>query len=115
MNYETIKKLGEPTYFDRQGKELELLDWARLFEDGDYKILKQDKIGKYRVSTVWIGLNMRFFGIDPPLIFETMIFIEEGQEKDELDFWQDRYSTEDEALEGHEKALELVRNKIRSI
>ena len=55
------------------------------------------------VSTVWLGLDHNFGMQGPPLIFETMVFPKEG-EWGELDCR--RYSTEEEALAGHEEMVE---------
>ena len=52
--------------------------------------------GKW-VSTVWLGLDHGFHG-GKPIIFETMVFDKEGTGED-LD--QDRYTTEQQAREGH--------------
>jgi len=45
------------------------------------------------------------YGEGEPLLFETMIF---GGEHDD---YQERYSTYEEALEGHQRAIQLVTNK----
>lgn len=94
-------------YYDRQGKELDLLEWGRLFEDKEYQCVKQDQIGKYLISTVWIGINLGLF-TDHFQIFETMIFNKEGTED-----YQDRYETEEEAIAGHKIAVEYVNNLIK--
>ena len=86
--------------YDRQGKPIsDTLEWARLFEDKVYQHVAETTLpnGKW-VSTVWLGLNHRYAD-GPPLIFETMVFAVEGQ-WDERDC--KRYSTEQEALTGHE-------------
>jgi hypothetical protein len=54
------------------------------------------------VSTVWLGLDHGFGYTDRPLIFETMIF---GGDYDGGEW---RYSTLDEALEGHQRACVLA-------
>jgi hypothetical protein len=54
------------------------------------------------VSTVFLGLDHQF-GSGPPLLFETMIF--GGQ----LDEFQARYSTWDQAIAGHAKAVKRAR------
>jgi len=69
--------------------------WKRVAED---YIDNKDRI---HVSTVFLGLD-HSFGEGPPLLFETMIF--GGPE----DGYQDRYSTWDEAIEGHKKAVEIA-------
>ena len=75
-------------------------DWETRFD------LKTD-VGEYQVSTVDLGLD-HSFGIGKPLYYETMIF-EKKIDKDgfhnSLDY-QVRYSTEEEAREGHKKAIE---------
>ena len=114
--YEKLRKQFEttPRYFDREGNPMELLDWARLCEDYDYKIVKQEEVGKYFVSTVWVGLNMSFWREAAIKIFETMIFLRDDDEKsiDEIKGYQDRYSTEAEALEGHAKAVQIAKGEI---
>lgn len=45
-------------YFDRQGNPISLMEYGEKFEDLTYKIVKQERIGEYFVSTVWTGINM---------------------------------------------------------
>jgi hypothetical protein len=47
--------------------------WADWFESADRHVAKDD-VGDVRVSTVFLGLDHRFTGDGPPLLFETMIF-----------------------------------------
>jgi hypothetical protein len=57
------------------------LEWARWFENAhDERIVAQEYIGEYWVSTVFLGLD-HSFGSGPPLLFETMIFHAERDEK----------------------------------
>ncbi len=49
------------------------------------------------VSTVWLGLDRSRWG-GPPLIFETIIFLDSDLE---VDVDLDRYSTEAQAVQGH--------------
>lgn len=82
-------------YFDRNGKPMELMEWARAFEDGAGRVVERTELpGDVSVSTVWLGLDHQF-GAGPPLIFETMVF------GGDLDGEQERYSTEAEARTGH--------------
>lgn len=107
--------LNEPRYFDRQGKPLTLMEWGEKCEDYDYKVIKHDYVDRYFVSTVWIGLNMNLFGGLPPQIFETMIFIQDESLKDKddpLEHFQERYFTEEQAIQGHEEALAICRAQI---
>jgi hypothetical protein len=89
-------------YYNRKGEEIELLEWAALVEDPEYKIVEQTECEGITVSTVWLGLNHNFSGAGAPLIFETMVF------GGPIDEYQDRYSTEDEAREGHAAMIEQV-------
>jgi hypothetical protein len=59
------------------------------------------------VSTVFLGLD-HSFGHGPPLLFETMIF---GGERDQ---YQERYSTLQDAMDGHDRAVELAKGTARS-
>ena len=78
----------------------DLIEWVKQME-GKNRIVEQSQFGDVKVSTVFLGLD-HSFGDGEPLLFETMIF---GSENDQ---YQDRYSTWDEAVEGHKKACELV-------
>ena len=79
----------------------DLLTWARWLETATRRVA-ETQIGTYRVSTVFLGLN-HSFGAGPPLLFETMIF--GGTDADEF---QERYTTWDKAVKGHEEAVALV-------
>ena len=81
-------------------KETNLLKWANWFETADRHV-GDTKVGKYRVSTVFLGINHNFFGKGKPVLFETMIF---GGKYDK-DEYQVRYSTWEEAEKGHKKAV----------
>lgn len=78
----------------------DLMEWAKQMEVKN-RIVEQSQFGDVKVSTVFLGLD-HSFGYGEPLLFETMIF---GGEHDQ---YQDRYSTWDEAVEGHKKACKLV-------
>lgn len=95
-----------------EGKEpveaTNLLAWADWFETAD-TIVKRTTLGRkvlepyalppVTVSTVFLGLDRRFVGGGPPLLFETMVF---GGERDGAQW---RYSTWDEAVAGHDAAV----------
>ena len=92
-------------YFDRNGNELiDAALWAGLMADDDYRRVASTVVGKAHVSTVWLGLDHQF-GEGPPLIFETMVF------GGDLDQHQWRYSTEAQAVEGHDRVVTLLRDK----
>ncbi len=87
-------------YYDRQGNAMTMTEWAQSFEtrSADKRVAETTLPNGRWVSTVWLGLN-HAFGSGAPLIFETMVFPKRG-DFGELDC--DRYSTEAEALAGHE-------------
>ena len=86
------------SYYDRYGKPIDLMAWAKLHNNAKYKIVQQDRVLDMFLSTVWLGLD-HSFGSGPPLIFETMLF-NAGEEE-----YCERYSTLEEAKVGHTKKL----------
>ena len=95
-------------------EEPNLYKWGQFMETGK-RIVKQTVIKKHLVSTVFLGLDhnlnrpMRKVNKDyKPIIFETMIFDRSKEQKKIIDF-QERYRTWDEAIEGHKKAVKLVK------
>ena len=88
---------------DKTPKAVSLQEWAVYFGTANRSIGK-DQFGDVTVSTVFLGMN-HTYGEGKPLLFETMIF---GGEHDD---YQERYSTYDEALVGHQRAIQLVTNK----
>ena len=69
------------------------------------KHVGNDMVNGNRVSTVWLGINHAFDESYGPLLFETMVF---ADDKTGQDIYMDRYSTWDEAVAGHQKAIEWV-------
>lgn len=65
------------------------LEWARWLEDHNAeRIVKQEVIGGYLISTIFLGIDHNlasiFFGAStaaPPILFETMVFHRMGHEK----------------------------------
>jgi hypothetical protein len=90
------------SYYDRQGQPIDMMTWAQMFEDKAVKVVAQTKVGDVLVSTAWLGLDHNFLG-GPPLIFETMVF------GGLLDQEQERYSTEAQALAGHDQMVAKVK------
>ena len=91
-------------FYDKDGTQLELMEWAKKFEDFDYKRVARTTLDDNTwVSTVWLGNDHRY-GEGPPLIFETMVFHDEDDRPDELDM--ERYTTLEEAQVGHEEMVE---------
>lgn len=92
---------------DRSVSECSAEDWSKQFEEmsqaGTRRIGSEYIDGKH-VSTVWLGANHSFYGGNKPLVFETLIF--DGSKHD--DNYCERYSTWDEAVKGHKKAVQWV-------
>lgn len=78
-------------------------DWNNRFD-------LKTKVGKYTVSTVDLGID-HSFGIGKPLYYETMIFKNIDGDVHSLDY-QVRYSTEEEARIGHQKAIEYIKSGV---
>ena len=95
-------------YYDKEGNPIDLMKWADLMQNEDYKIIKQEQVGKYFVSTIWLGLDHNLWSSGAPIIFETMIFNKSNKEvQDPLHLNLARYSTIQEALEGHKEMVDL--------
>jgi len=88
--------------------EPDLFKWAQWFENGRNRILEQDHAGGFFVSTVFLALDHNFAG-GPPILWETMIFPET---KTQLDVpyahFQNRYSSREEAIEGHRRIVQML-------
>ena len=92
-------------YYDRTGQPLaDITAWAKLHDDIQYRRVAETTVpdGTW-ISTVWLGLDHNLFDGGRPLIFETMVFPSKDGPKHELD--QVRYSTEAEAIAGHEEMV----------
>lgn len=89
--------------------------WLEAIQRGEganHRVIDQTQVGLARVSTVFLGLDHSYAGEDP-LWFETMIF---GPRRDVEIFgkikslrsdlgYQERYTTLEQAKEGHAKAI----------
>jgi hypothetical protein len=87
--------------------EAKLEAWGIWFSHIDNRVIGlTDITSQIRVSTVFIGIDHRFFGRGPPLLFETMIF------GGPLDQYQRRYASYDDAQTGHQVAVRKAREAI---
>jgi hypothetical protein len=86
-------------YYNRQGRPISSEQAEAEFRN-DRRVAYTDLGALGRVSTVFLPINHGYEG--PPLIFETMIF--DGPMAD----YMDRYSTEAQALAGHEFAVQAL-------
>jgi hypothetical protein len=88
-------------YYNRQGRPLSMEQWTTEFSRMDRRVAYTDLGALGNVSTVFLGLN-HAYDQGPPLLFETMVF---GGPMDEF---MDRYTTEEQALAGHEFTVQAL-------
>lgn len=79
---------------------VDALEWATWYETAERHV-GDTTIGDARISTVFLGLD-HSFGHGKPLIYETMVF------GGALDQECRRYSTRQEALDGHAEMVKRV-------
>jgi hypothetical protein len=118
----SLERLREgPRYYNRQGEPITLDEWCKLAIQVDAKRVALSAVGPYVVSTVWLGLDHGFslYEDAPPIIFESMVFARGGWESDRdargrkeddafMEFDMERYSTEQQALDGHRAMVETI-------
>lgn len=94
---------GEPV------PEPDLMRWAQWFE-GEFRRLARTEISpQLFVSTVFLGLDHNFGQTGPPILWETMVFRNRGNGREEQDTW--RYSSRAAALAGHAAAVKHWRRR----
>jgi hypothetical protein len=81
---------------------IEAAEWIE--NNPERKAVKQEHIGDIFISTVFLGLNHAWKS-DIPVLWETMIF------RGDHDQYQERYTSYEDALKGHQIALNLVNKK----
>lgn len=93
-------------FYDREGKPLELLEWATRYENVKYRRVIETKLDHHlRVSTIWVGYDINYPDRRAtPLIYETMIF---GGSEDK---YCQRWATEAAALAGHDQLVAWARD-----
>ncbi len=76
--------------------------WAQWFAThGDARIVGKTQIGSVKVSTVFLGINHQW-GHGPPILWETLV---RGGHLHEA---QERYTSQAEAVAGHEEMVKRV-------
>ena len=97
---------GLPAFIlDDDGEPIKvpLLAWGQWLSThhGD-RVVMQESLGRVLVSTVFLGLDHRFGGEGPPILWETLVFggVFDGRGA--------RYSSRLEALIGHAEMVALV-------
>src|SRR5688572_4412973 len=94
-----------PLYYDRSGNPIDSITWATIREHQNPQVtITRFSDGSW-LSTVWLGLDHRFGGDGPPIIFESMYF-------PQADSYQNedcrRYCTESEAILGHAEMIQEI-------
>lgn len=87
---------------DKTYRPCDVIEWGMQFEHMNRHV-GDDLVDGNRVSTVWLGTDHNYFGGEP-LLLETMVF--RGRE----DIYMRRYTTWEQAVEGHKKAVQWVRD-----
>lgn len=82
--------------------------WGRWFEGS--RVGLKTEINGAVVSTIFLGLDHGFPGTDEPILWETMIF-----DRADLEGYQERYSSHEDAVEGHERAVRLAKESPAAI
>ena len=95
-----LNKAGKPIPCD------DVMTWARWYESADRRVA-YTHVGDLWVSTVFLGLDYRLGGDGPPILWETMAFDKERNEKD-----VDQCSGSREQAEAMHEAMV---NRIKSI
>lgn len=91
--------------------EPDLIKWGKWMQTNKHQVA-HDYIGNARVSTIFLGLDysplpfLTSFPYHAPVLWETMIF---DCDHGEHDLYQERYTSREAALRGHQKALEMMR------
>lgn len=99
---------------DKSISRCDILEWSKQIEDPNLRKIAHDTINGIRISTVWLGLDHGYELLHPPgseykpVLFETMVFAHPDNMED---CYCDRYCTYDEALTGHQQAIEWVKHE----
>lgn len=96
-------------YYNRQGEQITFGQYLELMSDAqtraDYKRVGDDEVDGVRVSTVFLGMDHNWSQAGPPILFETMLFGTPDEDNPMV-----RYSTEQQAREGHEAIVAALRD-----
>jgi len=95
-------------YYDREGQRISEERYMVLSRDDSYRRVAQERVGRWWISTVWLGMDHSYEPGATPVIFESMAFLK-GDGEDERDHECHRYSTLPTALEGHARMVERFR------
>lgn len=87
-------------------------EWSEWFEKKD-RTVKKTTVGKYWISTVFIGLDMNYTNMgeysESPIVFETMVFTDDEENK--WNYYEERCSTWDQAIIQHDKIVKMIQDE----
>jgi hypothetical protein len=110
---------------DRQIVPCTLTEWAMWDREREKRLIGRHETETHLVSTVFLGLDHAFCSEVRPQWFETMIFDKTQRHELELDgkltgewtlgevIYEERYSTLQEAEEGHQTAMAWLNEEIK--
>jgi hypothetical protein len=84
------------------------VEWAKWWSTANRQVALTE-VGRFYVSTVFLGIDHNFGPAAVPILYETMVFFEPGAAVDD---YQERYATRAQALVGHERAVAWARAKV---
>lgn len=105
---------GESLWFDIDGNPVSPREAGEILADTQGRRIGWTIVGDWRVSTVHLVLNHRFFEDrhSPPLIFETMVFGPEGVELPDDVPECVRTPTKHAALAAHDQVVAALRKAL---
>jgi len=88
-------------FYDRKGQPISRDEFVLQWQP-DTQIVARFQDERILISTVWLGIDHQF-GVGKPLIFETMVFVNDPAAVDpKYDNLQWRWHTEEQAKEAHD-------------
>ncbi len=64
-------ELSHTRIYDRHGEPIGLRRFVELWNDPAYRTIASDRIGRYRVETIWLGVDHG--PVERPALFETAV------------------------------------------
>ena len=100
-------------YYDKEGNRITLENFLDLMslENAKYRFVKQEIVGDFFISTVWLGFDHSFGVEASPKIFETMVFDRRPGKDHSCEEFCKRYPDKTSALEGHNRIVQAFRSR----
>jgi hypothetical protein len=103
-----------------------ITEWGQFLATDENRIVARSGNEKKWVSTVFLGVDHNWHWSGPPIVFESMVFVDEGRTISDLrggEMWvpttldQVRYSSWDDAEIGHKALVRkyLINAKTRAV